>query len=143
MLLTEQQINRALKGRCVPLTDEELHFSGLSSGLTEEEDPRGEAVQPMNRVQRLQPVFLPHRYCFHCFVYLQYVDKKVKELKIKKHKQKGEKSTEEDNKGDRTCPSSFATSYCTAVHSEAFSGLYIVPYLLKIPPPPEGRDNIR
>ncbi len=42
----------------VPLSDDVLELAGLPGRLGEEQDPRGEAVQAVHRVQRLQPVLL-------------------------------------------------------------------------------------
>jgi hypothetical protein len=42
----------------VPLSDDVLQLAGLPGRLGEEQDPRGEAVQAVHRVQRLQPVLL-------------------------------------------------------------------------------------
>ncbi len=51
----------------VPLSDDVLQLPGLPGGLGEEQDPRGEAVQAVHRVQCLQPVLLknPNLHYFH------------------------------------------------------------------------------
>ena len=42
----------------LPLTEEELHLPGHPGWLAEDQDPGGEPVQPVHRVQGLQPVLL-------------------------------------------------------------------------------------